>query len=54
MFEFVDKIVYINLEHRTDRRAQIEEVLKDVSDKVIRFNAIKETHGGVVTPSFSP
>ena len=47
MFEFVDKIVYINLEHRTDRKAQIEGVLKDVSDKVIRFNAIKESHGGI-------
>ena len=47
MLEFVEKIVYINLEHRTDRKAQIEEVLKDVSDKVIRFNAIKESHGGI-------
>jgi glycosyl transferase family 25 len=47
MFEFVEKIVYINLEHRTDRKAQIEDVLKDVSDKVIRFNAIKEEHGGI-------
>lgn len=47
MFEFVEKIVYINLEHRTDRKAQIEDVLKDVSDKVIRFNAIKEDHGGI-------
>jgi glycosyl transferase family 25 len=47
MFEFVEKIVYINLEHRTDRKQQIEDVLKDVSDKVIRFDAIKESHGGV-------
>jgi glycosyl transferase family 25 len=47
MFEFVEKIVYINLEHRTDRKVQIEEVLKDVSEKVIRFNAIKESHGGI-------
>jgi len=47
MLEFVEKIVYINLEHRTDRKAQIEEVLKDVLDKVIRFNAIKESHGGI-------
>jgi glycosyl transferase family 25 len=47
MFEFVEKIVYINLEHRTDRKAEIEEVLKNVSDKVIRFNAIKESHGGI-------
>ena len=47
MLEFVEKIVYINLEHRTDRKAQIEEVLKDVSDKVVRFNAIKHPHGGI-------
>ena len=47
MFEFVEKIVYINLQHRIDRKQQIEEVLKDLSDKVIRFNAIKESHGGI-------
>jgi len=48
MFEFVEKVVYINLEHRTDRKAQIEDVLKDIpSEKVIRFNAIKESHGGI-------
>jgi glycosyl transferase family 25 len=47
MFEFVEKIVYINLDHRTDRKKEIEEVLKDVSDKVIRFNAIKDVHGGI-------
>jgi len=48
MFEFVDKVVYINLAHRTDRKEQIEEVLKVIpSEKVLRFDAIKQPHGGV-------
>jgi glycosyl transferase family 25 len=48
MFEFIEKVVYINLEHRTDRKQQIEDVLKIISpEKVIRFNAIKHAHGGV-------
>lgn len=48
MFEFVDKVVYINLEHRTDRRVHIEEQLSIVPrDKLLRFNAIKDKNGGV-------
>ena len=48
MFEFIDKIVYINLEDRVDRNTEILEVLKDIpSDKVLRFNAIRHHHGGV-------
>jgi glycosyl transferase family 25 len=48
MFEFVEKVVYINLEHRTDRKQQIEDVLKIIPpEKVIRFNAIRHAHGGV-------
>lgn len=48
MFEFIDKVVYINLEHRTDRREQIEaELLKFPSEKVVRFNAIKHERGAV-------
>jgi len=46
MFEFIEKIIYINLEHRTDRKQQIEDVLKIFpSEKVIRFNAIKQQPG---------
>jgi glycosyl transferase family 25 len=46
MFEFVEKVVYINLESRTDRRIQIEAELSVFpSNKVIRFNAIKEWNG---------
>jgi glycosyl transferase family 25 len=49
MFEFIEKVIYINLEHRTDRKQQIEcELLKYFpQEKVIRFNAIKHEHGGI-------
>ena len=48
MFEFIEKVVYINLEHRTDRRAQIEHVLSNIpQEKIVRFNAIKHNHGGI-------
>jgi glycosyl transferase family 25 len=46
MFEFVEKIIYINLEDRKDRKEQIEKELSIFpSDKVIRFNAIKHEKG---------
>ena len=49
MFEFVDKVVYINLEDRTDRKEQIENELQKYFpiEKIQRFNAIKHQHGGV-------
>lgn len=50
MFEFVEKVVYINLDHRTDRRFQIEsELLKYFSpDKIVRLSAVLDTsHGGI-------
>jgi len=46
MWEFVDKVVYINLEHRTDRREQMERMTsKFGADKVIRFPAIQHSKG---------
>jgi len=46
MFEFIEKVVYINLESRTDRRIEIEEELAIFpSNKILRFNAIKEWNG---------
>jgi len=46
MFEFIEKVVYINLEHRTDRRAEIEsELSRFPPEKVQRFNAIKHERG---------
>jgi glycosyl transferase family 25 len=49
MFEFVEKVIYINLDHRPDRRSQIEaELVKYFPhDKIIRFSAFKHQHGGV-------
>jgi glycosyl transferase family 25 len=49
MFEFVEKVVYINLEHRSDRKEQIETELSKYfqSEKIQRFNAITHKHGGV-------
>lgn len=43
----IEKIVYINLEHRTDRKQQIERQLSVFpSEKVIRFSAIYEKGRG--------
>lgn len=49
MFEFIDKVLYINLEYRTDRKEQIESELQKYfpSEKIQRFNAIKHQHGGI-------
>ena len=44
----IDVVFYINLAHRTDRRASIEEQCKKVgllSEKVVRIDAIKRTPG---------
>ena len=45
----IQKIVYINLEHRTERKQSIEkEILKCFPlEKVQRFNAIKEERGAI-------
>lgn len=46
MFEEVDKVIYINLEERTDRKNQVEKELSIFPrEKVIRFNAIKHRNG---------
>ena len=50
MFEFVEKVIYINLDHRVDRRNQIESELTKFfpSDKIIRLSAVLDTsHGGI-------
>jgi len=46
MFEFVEHVVYINLEHRKDRREHIEKVLAPFGEKVNRLNAIYEPRRG--------
>jgi glycosyl transferase family 25 len=46
LFSFIDKVIYINLEERTDRKEILLEQLKFFpEDKIIRFNAIKESPG---------
>lgn len=49
MFEFIDKVIYINLEYRTDRKEQIESELQKYFpiEKIQRFNAIKHQRGGI-------
>ena len=48
-FGFVDHVVYINLDHRTDRRAEIEAELARYfpAEKVTRFSAIKNDFGAL-------
>ena len=47
-WDFVDKIIYINLEEAVERRKNMEELLKVIpQDKIIRFNAIKHEKGAI-------
>jgi glycosyl transferase family 25 len=46
--EFIDAIMYINLEHRKDRRSQIEKEFARMGIKgAQRFEAIKNDHGHI-------
>jgi glycosyl transferase, family 25 len=48
MWEFINKIVYINLDHREDRRKIMKEFFEKgqiPDDKIIRFPAIKTNKG---------
>ena len=50
MWEFIDKIVYINLDHRQDRRDIMSKFFEKGQiplEKVIRFPAIKRSRGEV-------
>ena len=47
MWDFVDKVVYINLEHRTDRNEHMKRVTETFGDKVSRFSAIKSQYGAI-------
>ena len=49
-WDFVDKIIYINLEDRTDRRQEIEKELKNAHvppHKILRLNAIRDSPGHI-------
>jgi GR25 family glycosyltransferase involved in LPS biosynthesis len=44
----IEQVVYINLDHRTDRRQQIEKELNKIPcQNVQRFSAIRDLHGDV-------
>jgi glycosyl transferase family 25 len=46
MWEFIDKIIYINLDHRQDRRDVMSKFFKEGQiplDKVVRFSAIRRS-----------
>jgi hypothetical protein len=45
MWDFVDKVVYINLDHRTDRNEHMKQMTKTFGNKVSRFSAIKTDYG---------
>jgi glycosyl transferase family 25 len=50
MWDFIDKAVYINLDHREDRRQIMNHFFQEAgipSEKVERFSAIRHKHGVV-------
>ena len=44
---FIDKIIYINLDKRTDKRTQTENEIKDLNIEYIRFPAIENKNGAL-------
>ena len=48
MYDRIDKVVYINLDERTDRKTQVQKELLRVfpAEKIVRFPAIKHEVGG--------
>lgn len=44
---FIDKVVYINLDHRMDRNEHMKQVTQTFGDKVSRFSAIKTEYGAI-------
>lgn len=50
MWEFVDKVIYINLDHREDRREIMKKFFEKSqipTEKIVRFSAIKRSHGAL-------
>ncbi|WP_267432685.1 glycosyltransferase family 25 protein [Erwinia psidii] len=49
-WQFIDKVVYINLKKRTDRNEAMQKELQRVGipqDKIVRFEAIEDICGGI-------
>jgi glycosyl transferase family 25 len=50
MWEFLDKVIYINLDHRVDRLDNMKQFFEDANippNKIMRFSAINERPGTV-------
>ena len=49
MFEFIEKVIFINLDYRTDRRSEIESELFKYfpHDKIIRLSAFLDKRGNI-------
>jgi len=47
MWNFIDKVIYINLDHRTDRNEHMKQMTQTFGDKVSRFSGIKLQHGAI-------
>lgn len=45
LWDFVDKAVYINLDHRTDRNEHMKHMISTFGNKVSRYTAIKTSYG---------
>ena len=46
-FNDITHIFYINLEHRTDRKAHVEQEMEILGMNAVRFNAIQMTNGAI-------
>jgi hypothetical protein len=46
MFDYIEHVIYINLEHRKDRRQHIEKTLTPFGERVQRLDAVYEPHRG--------
>lgn len=46
--KYIDKVIYINLEHRKDRKEEIERELNSMNIEYERFNAISNPDFGIV------
>jgi len=46
-FPEIEHVVYINLDERTDRRAEVEDQLSPFGSRVERFSAIKNSWGAI-------
>ena len=47
LWSFIDKVVYINLDHRTDRNEHMKNMTRTFGNKVSRFSAIKKENGAM-------